>query len=94
MTNLQVSAITARYITITWSDVPCQLKGGDLVRYDILVLDVTNGLNVITDTSLTLTYTAFNLRPYNTYGFNVRFVNKIGPSSYSNQVTALTLQDG
>ena len=93
--DIEISSITNSSCTVTWTNMPCEQRGGQLLNYSVNLFRIPNTTTaaqvlLTRTTSSTLT----SLTPYTLYGISVQFINSRGTSDHTNLTTFTTLEDG
>ncbi|KAK7094764.1 receptor-type tyrosine-protein phosphatase kappa-like [Littorina saxatilis] len=92
VSNIRVSTQQSTTVILSWDPLPCQQRGGVLVRYDVMV----NPFNVSGSTQvLRTTVTSAGvpgLTPYSSYVARVRYVNPEGEGPYGDDFVFQTAQ--
>ena len=94
VSNLLISNATESSLYVSWNNVPCQSRGGNLIEYRVIVRDVTAGTDVFETSTRERNIKLSDLDPYNVYGVKVAYINEVGEGPMSDEVEARTLQDG
>ena len=96
--NLTISTISSTSITVTWRDIDCLGRNGDIIAYDLIVVyyrEVDRALIMQNISSLQTTYTIDRLLPLTEYRFQVAGVNINGYGIYTDFIGPIkTDEDG
>ncbi|KAK7095431.1 receptor-type tyrosine-protein phosphatase F-like [Littorina saxatilis] len=86
--NVHVENVTQNSADLSWQEPPCVERNGPLRRFDVLLIgaDSQNVLNAYTGVCVTVG----NLKAGTTYLVRVRYVNTIGPSPFTADVSFTT----
>ena len=87
--NLRSTVVTSSSITVTWDELSCVDRNGELTGYriDYGIGTFDNSQTVTSGTS----FPASGLRPLTTYRFRVAAVNSNGRGPYSDALNRQTL---
>ena len=80
--GLSVQNVMATSVVLTWNEVNCLQRNGDITGY---MIRYVRDSQPIADSSSTTTYTVEELIPFTEYSFSVAAVNSVGTGPFSEQ---------
>ena len=92
-TSITVEVDGSTQATISWLPPPFEDQNGPIVNYNIIVYDLTFGLDDIDVHTSSTSYTVTNLEEYSNYSFIVAAATVAGVGPYSSTIKFTTQED-
>ncbi len=90
VTEISSTDVTTDSLTFTWSEVPCQKRGGPLLRYNVEIYNTETGALVTTSRTTEQEFRLEELIPFTNYGIKIQFSNRAGDGPMSEEYVAKT----
>ena len=84
------STLTARSIQVTWNEINCIERNGQITGYHVEFGLAESGYVSLVYTTIDRYFVAYGLTPFTKYSFRVRGLNSKGPGPYSNLINVTT----
>ena len=95
--NVKAVSLSSTEIKVTWEDVPLIDRNGIITMYEVKYTPLENfdgAIGTATTNVSAVAVVVTELEEYVNYNISVRAYSRVGPGPYSDQVTALTYEDG